>query len=278
MRKIILIYAAVFLFFSGCYKSWNGLNFKYTEIENRMKKLQPFGTEENEAELYAVKYGFSEFPESSIYYQGEKNKKAPFAWMFYILKGSGRIILVDTGFSDSSYVRQFGVTLKDPLELLESSGITPEDVTHVIITHSHFDHIGLVNKYKNAKIIIHKDALDFFFKVDKRAAQELSESENLEVFKDKITLFDSILVYPVGGHAPGSSVLFFTLNGRKFCLAGDEAYLLSNVTEQKPVGTYSDLQRNRNFLKELKDLEDTAILTFHDPLIAPGDPGIYRIE
>ncbi|MBN1646412.1 MAG: MBL fold metallo-hydrolase [Spirochaetales bacterium] len=280
MRKILLRILLVLFLLSGCYRSWDGLHFRYSEIEKEFKTLKPLDGKENKAFLYAVKYGVSKFPEASIFKGGDTQKKLDFHWLFYLIKSENSIILVDTGFSDMELAEKYGVILKDPVELLHQAGINPEDVTDVIITHAHFDHIGTADRYKNARIYIHEDAFNSFIKsrTTRQTAQNMKESGNLYTFSDKTILFDSILIYPVGGHAPGSSAVFFIIDKTRFALIGDEAYLSGNITEQKPVGVYEDLQRNIIFLKELQDLENTTKLTFHDPAVAPGDFGLHLLK
>ena len=50
-----------------------------------------------------------------------------------LLRGNGVVALVDTG-----YAR----TVPELRAALQEAGVTPEDVTHVILTHAHGDHIG----------------------------------------------------------------------------------------------------------------------------------------
>ena len=75
-----------------------------------------------------------------------------------LVRGEGRTILVDTGNGT-----KWNDKLKDIYRLdnsrytLESSlahhGVTPEDVTDVILTHLHFDHCGGSTKMVDGKLV-----------------------------------------------------------------------------------------------------------------------------
>lgn len=86
-----------------------------------------------------------------------------------------RNILIDTGIGDyhgEKWNSRFGVTgLKSPLELaLAEIGIKPEDITDLIISHLHFDHVGGIGKMvdgkiepvlKNATVHLHKKHFEY---------------------------------------------------------------------------------------------------------------------
>ncbi|MEE9525351.1 MAG: MBL fold metallo-hydrolase [Candidatus Woesearchaeota archaeon] len=208
----------------------------------------------NNLELYAVKYGDSSYDSDNIYYEDELEEDLPFAWMFYVIKYNEKIILIDTGFSDQELIEKYDIDYKDPLELLKKLNIEPSQVTDVIITHSHFDHIGNVDKFPDSKIYIQKDELEKF------KSREILK-DNIITFDDVYWLYSIIKIEKIGGHTIGSSVVSFKDN----ILTGDECYLLDNC-KGKPIGTYYDIEKNKEFIEKLRT-SNKKILTFHDPLI-----------
>ncbi|MBY3468683.1 N-acyl homoserine lactonase family protein [Rhizobium laguerreae] len=104
-------------------------------------------------------------PVSGVFYgahnQGTMN--LPFAYI--LVKSGDAVVLVDVGHDAADFGGQIansiGVTgWTDPEVVLGECGVRPQDVTHVILTHAHFDHIGGLKFFPNAKIFIQKKELE----------------------------------------------------------------------------------------------------------------------
>ncbi len=71
---------------------------------------------------------------------------------------SNKNILIDTGIGDyhgEKFEARFGITGPgSPLELaLKEAGLSPNDVTDLIISHLHFDHVGGIGKNSDGKMV-----------------------------------------------------------------------------------------------------------------------------
>lgn len=101
---------------------------------------------------------------SSLVY-GKHNagvEKLPYAYT--LVKGQGRVILLDCGLNNAShgatFIRKYGVAAwAHPREVLAEVGVTPEEVTDCILTHAHFDHMGGLELFPNAKFYIQSHEL-----------------------------------------------------------------------------------------------------------------------
>lgn len=216
--------------------------------------------------IYAIKYGISEFPKKFIFNGDKGSEKLPFCWMFYYVEYNDRKILIDTGFNNDKLARMFEISdFKSPVEILSENGISTESITDVIITHSHFDHIGTLNCYKNARIIINKRELDSFMKGKglEEVRAFLKNNQKVITFDETISLFDFFSLKRIGGHTDGSSVIFFKHKGTEYCFTGDEAYLDENISQQKGNGSVINSGRNLSFLKEINK-SGIKPLIFHD--------------
>ena len=83
-----------------------------------------------------------------------------------LLRGNGVVALVDTG-----YAR----TVPELLAALQGAGVTPQDVTHVILTHAHGDHIGGLLQdgrpvFPKAQILFSKKELEHWTSPARQAA------------------------------------------------------------------------------------------------------------
>ena len=88
-----------------------------------------------------------------------------------LIKTESKIILIDTGigdYHDEKFESRFAIVgKKSPLELaLQEIGISPLDITDLVISHLHFDHVGGIGKFTdgqmnpvlpNATVHLHKD-------------------------------------------------------------------------------------------------------------------------
>lgn len=116
--------------------------------------------------IWVLEYAAVEkFPFSVMMYgpQHQGTRKLPYAYA--LLKGGGETILIDTGYDHVAYGEQlanaYGVSnYHGPRAVLAECGVKPEDVTSVFITHAHFDHMGAMHLFPNAKFYIQKSELD----------------------------------------------------------------------------------------------------------------------
>ncbi|ANI80207.1 N-acyl homoserine lactonase family protein [Sphingobium sp. EP60837] len=95
--------------------------------------------------------------------QYEGVRKLPYGYV--LIKGHGETILVDTGYDHENYGKvladSYGVSnFHGPREVLAQCGVTPEDITTVFITHAHFDHMGAMHRFPNARFFVQRRELE----------------------------------------------------------------------------------------------------------------------
>jgi len=105
------------------------------------------------------------FPQSVMLYGPQYHGTRNLPYAYALLKGRGEVILIDTGYNHKEYGKYladlYGVTnYHGPDEVLAECGVTPADVTRVLITHAHFDHMGGLDLFPNATFYIQKRELD----------------------------------------------------------------------------------------------------------------------
>jgi glyoxylase-like metal-dependent hydrolase (beta-lactamase superfamily II) len=155
----------------------------------------------------------------------------------FLLKFDGRIVLIDTGVGQL-FGPGYGGKL---LESLSAAGVSPDQVTDVLLTHMHLDHEGgLVHDgqivFPNATVHVAKADLDFFLDRSNAAKAHYDEKYFDHAFKTvklyvdagKVKSFSGTeeimpgvtgTVHP--GHTPGS--VFYTVQskGQKIVFVGD---------------------------------------------------------
>ncbi|MCL2144005.1 MAG: MBL fold metallo-hydrolase [Endomicrobia bacterium] len=153
--------------------------------------------------------------------------KAPTAVMTYLIKDGEETVLIDTGFG------------KGLMEGLEKLNVKPEDITIVLITHMHRDHIGGLVKddkivFPNAAVKIGKNEYDFWLS-DKSAEEFPSRQENFDMAKQTVSAYgDSVKIFnyddmvtsnikalDASGHTPGQAVFLLESGENKLLFIAD---------------------------------------------------------
>ena len=104
--------------------------------------------------IVVIKYGESIYNECYIFRGGNPNKMLPISFVIYLIQDGDRNMLVDVGCNDKA---GFDMSIYcEPKEVLEQYGLKPEEITDIIITHHHHDHIEAAKDYPNATIHMQK--------------------------------------------------------------------------------------------------------------------------
>jgi glyoxylase-like metal-dependent hydrolase (beta-lactamase superfamily II) len=161
-----------------------------------------------------------------------------------LIRGEGRTILLDVG--------AFG--MRKPLERrLKEYAVNPEDVTDVVLTHAHYDHVVNFTLFPNAKIWIGEVELDWaamqppgFNPLPELYVQELARSNRVIKLLSGQEFIPGIHAYTVPGHTPGH-LLFVLNNGESDILfTGDSAKNRAELLSRKVVDTDDEKESARS--------------------------------
>jgi len=205
-----------------------------------------------------------------------------------LFRNGDRLILFDTG-SGSRFMDSAGLLPQS----LETLGIDPEDVTDVVFTHAHPDHLwGVLDDFdeplfSNATHHISKIEWDFW--TDENTMDKMPETQksfaagakrNLEAIEEGIVRFEfgteilpDVFALDTSGHTPGHASFEIQQRGDRFLVIGD-AITHPVVSFQRPdwtLGTDQDGEkaiRTRKMLLDRLASEKIGFLGYH--LTAPG--------
>lgn len=225
-------------------------------------------------ELYAVKFGESSFRLSNVYRDMNHSEElVQIAWSFYIAKHNNKTICIDTGFRDENTAQQWGITLTDVADELRGIIGNLSSVDTVIITHSHFDHIENLDLFDKPEIIISKTDYE-------TALQQCSPAIKEKLLQSQVVTVDNEYIYDnqfrfkvIGGHSPGSSVVYFESINTNYIITGDECYWCDNLLSNRPNGVFSSTENNERFLNEAHH-SGLIPLPFHDLHIFEHYPAV----
>ena len=202
-------------------------------------------------DIIPINYGKSVLPESWIFENGAENKLRPIVFRVYLIRAENRLILVDAGCETMP-----GFVMTDfigPVKALNNIGISLEEITDLIITHAHHDHIECAKYFKNAVIYIQKDEYE-------AGKEYLVDNINIRTFDEEMLICDGIKAVKIGGHSKGSSIVEITDADKKYIIAGDECYMRDCLTEQIPTGVSYNPEKSRAFIKKYGAGEYTVFL------------------
>ena len=205
-------------------------------------------------DIIPIDYGKSVLPESWIFENGAENKLRPIVFRVYLIRAENRLILVDAGCETMP-----GFVMTDfigPVKALNNIGISPDEITDLIITHAHHDHIECAKYFKNAALYIQKDEYE-------AGKGYLTENLNIRTFEEEIQICDGIKAVKIGGHSKGSSIVEITDSDNKYIIAGDECYMRDCLANQIPTGSSYNPEKSRDFVKKYGNGEYTVLLC-HD--------------
>jgi glyoxylase-like metal-dependent hydrolase (beta-lactamase superfamily II) len=181
---------------------------------------------------------------------------------------------------------------------LDAIGVSPDDITHVIFTHAHPDHIwGLLDDFDDplftqATYLMGRAEWDYWWNPetvstigDARAAFAVGAKRRMEAIEDNVTLFDDtdevlpgIAAVSTSGHTPGH-MSFEIRQGTQSVMVLGDAIGNHHVAFAKPAwisGADQDGERavkTRKMLFDRITAEQMQIAGFHLP-----QGGIGRIE
>jgi len=115
--------------------------------------------------IWVMEYAHVPEQATSLFIYGAHNqghRKMPYGYI--VIKGQGRIAMVDVGYNHRAYgavlAETYGVrNWQPPRTILGECGVSPEDVSTVFITHAHFDHMGNTEDFPNATFYIQEREL-----------------------------------------------------------------------------------------------------------------------
>ena len=193
---------------------------------------------------------------------GEGTIDLPFA--FVLARNGKRNILIDCGFMKEgngvAVAEKFGIpTWISPVRMVAEMGVKAEDITDIVLTHGHFDHMGSIEKFPNAVLHLQKRELlswvelmalprQFSFMTsvldpdDIYSALDAAKEHRLMLIDgDQDDVLPGVHVRSGEGHTLGQQFAALETAKGRIVVAGDCVYGTENVTGKNNDGVYIPL-------------------------------------
>ena len=197
---------------------------------------------------------------NGMYHEGTVN--LPFS--FILAQRGERNVLIDTGFMQddrkSTFPLKFGVPMWiSPVRMLREMKLGPEAITDIVITHAHFDHMGSIAEFPNARIYIQKSELLSWYEAFALPARfghltAIVDPDNIRSALDasiahRLTLVDGdrndvmpgIHVRLGSGHTIGQQFVVIETDAGRRVISGDCVYSRRQFTGHANDGIYVPL-------------------------------------
>jgi glyoxylase-like metal-dependent hydrolase (beta-lactamase superfamily II) len=245
-------------------------------------------------DVIAVRYGTRQTTKSDVFLHyalyGEPDEPTQMDYFFWVLRGDGRTILVDCGFNERSGGRRGRTMLCPPPLALRRLGIEPADVSVLIVTHGHYDHIGNLEEFPAAQVVMSAAEYEFWTGslADRPLFATSAEADDIAALQriraaGRLTLLrrpgptadavshrvaDGVRVLEVGGHTPGQLVVLARTADGEAVLASDALHYYDEARLDRPFAHVADLPAMYHGFELLRGLaaEPTRYLVAgHDP-------------
>ena len=221
--------------------------------------------------IQAIRYGtIAAFPVPELVIGAPEGETIDIAMVIWLIRGGGRNILFDSGFHRESWLKEFPMAdYLRPDEAVKLAGVRPEDVTDIVVSHAHWDHMGGIDLFPNATVWIQKQEFAYYTGdawqaggqhggIDPEDVQALVQKNTggrlRLVDGDAVEILPGIRVYTGARHTYASQ--YVRVDGDPpFVLASDNCYLYRNLTEHKASATFSEADRAANIRNQARMIE-----------------------
>jgi glyoxylase-like metal-dependent hydrolase (beta-lactamase superfamily II) len=240
-------------------------------------------------EVYAVKYAHHARRASENFIGGDPHDgPMPLDYFVWLIRGVGREIVVDTGFSAAMAAKRGRDHIRCPTEALRMLRCDAASVKDVVITHLHYDHVGNFDLFPEATL--HLQDLEMHYATGRymgeerhRYAYEVEEVVGMvrRVYENRVRfhagdaeIAPGVSVHLIGGHTMGLQVVRVATRRGSLVLASDASHFYANMEETRPfpiVYSVADMVAGYRTLRALAD-SPAHLIPGHDPLVLERYP------
>ena len=252
-------------------------------------------------EVHALRYGtLAQFAVAGLIAGADPARRMDIALMVWLIRApnSDRIVLMDAGFYRDKFITRWKpVDYVRPATAVERLGIRPEQVTDIIVSHVHWDHLDGADLFPRARVWIQRAEYEYYIdsagrprrstidSLDARMLADLRKAGRVQLVDgDSVEIMPGIRVFTGGKHTFASQFATVSTASGTIVLASDNAYLYENFDSRRPIAqtldSLSNLAAQARMLRLAGDVR--RVVPGHDPAVFTRFPepggGVARIR
>jgi glyoxylase-like metal-dependent hydrolase (beta-lactamase superfamily II) len=220
--------------------------------------------------IQAIRYASAPDIDVANLVMGAPREKITIAMVVWLIRGGERNILFDSGYHRDTFLKEFPSTdYIRPDEAVKLAGIRPEQITDIVISHAHWDHLGGIDLFPKATIWIQKEEFRYYAgeawqsggdhggidPVDVQVLVKLNTEGRVRLIDgDNVEIFPGIRAYTGGHHTYASQYLRVDGNP-PFVLASDNVYLYRNLAEHRASATFTEADQAANIKNQARMIQ-----------------------
>ena len=253
-------------------------------------------------DAFAIRFGIlPAFAVSGLVAGADPGRTLDLPVMVWLLKGpNGRNVLIDSGFYRQKFVDRWKVRdFRSPADAVAAAGVRPDEVTDIVISHAHWDHVDGADLFPKATIWIQRDEYQYYTGESWHARSThggIDDEDMLALVKintqgrlrfvngDDQEPIPGIRCYTGGRHTYASQYAAVKLAAGTAVFTSDNVYLYENLDKHVPIAQTLDAASNLKAQDRIRSLaaRPTLIVPGHDPAVFERFPrvadGIVRIQ
>ena len=242
-----------------------------------------------EYEVFAIKYAHHERRSRENFLGGDPHDAPmPLDYFVWLIRGDGREIVVDTGFSAAMAAKRQRNHIRCPTEGLRMLGVEAQTVRDVVLTHLHYDHAGNFDLFPNATFHIQDREMNYatgryMCHECFRGAYEAEDVVSLvrRVYAGRVHFHDGegevapgVSVHLIGGHTMGIQTVRVNTRRGWVVLASDASHFYANMEQTRPFPIIWSVAEMVEGYAKLSALAASPahVIPGHDPLVLARYP------
>jgi glyoxylase-like metal-dependent hydrolase (beta-lactamase superfamily II) len=235
-------------------------------------------------EVYAIRYATMARTSAENFIGGDPHEAASHLDYFvWLARNSSHTLVIDSGFNEPMARKRGREFLRSPVEGLSLLDVDANDVSDLIVTHMHYDHIGNFDLFPKARFHLQDDEMAFAtgrYMAQRFFAHSFEPEEIVgmvrNAFAGRVAFHDGdaelmpgLSLHHIGGHTKGLQVVRVWTREGWLVLASDALHLYANMEQCRPFPVVFDVARMVDGWQRLHDLADDPRLVVpgHDPLV-----------